>query len=234
MKFLIDESLKKRYGVYLIKNLRTNLVYVGCTVSGLYKRYKEHYNGLVSKKHYAKRLQKAWDKGFEEDFEFTLLELCDKEVALDREQYWLDFYQAYLKDKGYNSCWSSKNSTGFRHTEESLILIGQRSKERAPHPNTIEALRKSNTGRKPSKRQLDALLARTQTPVIQLDLHGNFLKEWPSAAEAGRSLKIDANNINACSRGRCKSFKNFMWVKKKDYDPSKKYQYKPLVNGVKM
>ena len=51
-------------------------------------------------------------------------------------------------------------------------------------------------------------------PIIQKDLEGNVIREWNSATEAAKELKIDRNNIlTACH----KSYKGFVWdFKEKD------------------
>jgi hypothetical protein len=64
------------------------------------------------------------------------------------------------------------------------------------------------------------------TPVIQLDLDGNFIAEYPTATEASRCSGIARRNISACCCGDQKSASGFMWVKKIDYDPNCKYIYK--------
>ena len=51
-------------------------------------------------------------------------------------------------------------------------------------------------------------------PIIQKDLEGNAIREWNSATEAAKELKIDRNNILTACR---KSYKGFVWdFKEKD------------------
>ena len=40
--------------------------------------------------------------------------------------------------------------------------------------------------------------------VFQYDLNGNFIKEFPSAAEVERQLNISTQNVTACCRGEYK------------------------------
>lgn len=47
-------------------------------------------------------------------------------------------------------------------------------------------------------------------PVLQYDLDGNLIKEWPSAAEAGRN-GFNHNHISECCRGKLKSHKGYIW-----------------------
>lgn len=53
----------------------------------------------------------------------------------------------------------------------------------------------------------------TSKAVLQFDLEGNFIKEWPSTIEAARNLKINQGNIsNAChGRNRSKTAGGFKW-----------------------
>jgi group I intron endonuclease len=45
-------------------------------------------------------------------------------------------------------------------------------------------------------------------PIIQFDLDGNFLREWPSAKDIYRELKIQCTS---CCRGRSKTACGFIW-----------------------
>ena len=45
-------------------------------------------------------------------------------------------------------------------------------------------------------------------PILQYDLDGNFIREWPSATDVGKEVK---NGINHCLRGRAKSAYGFTW-----------------------
>lgn len=47
-------------------------------------------------------------------------------------------------------------------------------------------------------------------PVIQYDLNGNFIKEWPSAHECGRNGFNDSS-VSACCRGKLKTHRGFIW-----------------------
>lgn len=47
--------------------------------------------------------------------------------------------------------------------------------------------------------------------VLQFDRNNNFIKEWKSASEAERKLKISQANISACCRGVRKTTGNYIW-----------------------
>lgn len=54
------------------------------------------------------------------------------------------------------------------------------------------------------------LLKRSRA-VLQYDLQGNFIAEYPSLREAGRQNNIPSNNIPAVCKGRKKSLGGFIW-----------------------
>ena len=55
-------------------------------------------------------------------------------------------------------------------------------------------------------------------PIVQMDLLGNFVTKYPSAKEAGRTLKIDYRNICKCANGRYKTCAGFVWKWLKDFN----------------
>lgn len=51
----------------------------------------------------------------------------------------------------------------------------------------------------------------TAKPIFQLSREGNIIKEWTSATEAGRTLKIDNSSISKCCNGKAKMAGGFRW-----------------------
>ena len=49
-------------------------------------------------------------------------------------------------------------------------------------------------------------------PILQFTKDGTFVKEWPSAHEAGRQLGIAQGNICNCLKGYRKSAGGFVWT----------------------
>ena len=48
-------------------------------------------------------------------------------------------------------------------------------------------------------------------PILQFSKDGEFIKEWPSMAEAHRKLRISQGNIWACCKGKRKQAGGFVW-----------------------
>ena len=51
----------------------------------------------------------------------------------------------------------------------------------------------------------------TSKPILQFDLDGNLIKEWPSLREIERVLNIVHSNIAFCCNGKYKQSHNFIW-----------------------
>ena len=45
-------------------------------------------------------------------------------------------------------------------------------------------------------------------PILQFDLNGNFIREWPSATDVGKEVK---NNICHCLKGDYKTSCGYIW-----------------------
>lgn len=118
-----QHNLLYQIGVYKITNLVTGKIYIGSTKSqgkrkpnenGFYNRFRTHLTSLKKNKHSNKHLQRSWNKYSLACWKFEVIEVCNEEMCIEREQYYLDtllFAQEYLsktntkfKVKGYNIC----------------------------------------------------------------------------------------------------------------------------------
>lgn len=88
----------------------------------------------------------------------------------------------------------------------------------------IEAMRKANIGRKRDKSIVRKIADKLSKPVIQLDLGGNFVKEWKSMMDIQRELGFKNGDISAVCKGAGyggyvrKTAYGFKWKYKKDYE----------------
>lgn len=48
-------------------------------------------------------------------------------------------------------------------------------------------------------------------PILQYSAEGQFIKEWPSAIEIKRQLKINDSYIALCCKGKFKTAKGYIW-----------------------
>jgi group I intron endonuclease len=76
-------------GIYKIENQITKDVYIGSSVN-LSNRKSRHFKDLEKNIHHSIILQRAVNKYGIENFNFIIIEKCDKNSLLIREQYYLD------------------------------------------------------------------------------------------------------------------------------------------------
>ena len=87
-------------GVYFIRNLANDKVYVGSSIN-IFTRWKRHKYELKNKKHHSEKLQRAFEKYGEINFEFCLAESAlNGEQATLIEQKWINKLDSFVN--GYN------------------------------------------------------------------------------------------------------------------------------------
>lgn len=71
-------------------------------------------------------------------------------------------------------------------------------------------------------------------PVIQIDILGNFVKEWASATEAEEIGGFHAGPISSCCSGKRHIHAGYQWIYKVNYNPNKNYEYTPGKTNTKI
>lgn len=121
------------FGVYRIRNLIDNKIYIGSTsCTGFKKRWKQHLYLLRINEHNNKHLQNAFNRDKEENFVFEGWLICDPENCLLYEQIYLDGYKSYLRENGYNLSPTAGSTKGIPCPEEkkkkiSFSLLGEKN-----------------------------------------------------------------------------------------------------------
>lgn len=101
-------------GIYLVLNLITGKFYIGSgnyVLSRLLSHKKSSHN---------RRLREDIENLGVENFAFEILELCDKEILLLREQFWLD-----NANPEYNVVKKAGSVYGYKFTEEQLKRLSE-------------------------------------------------------------------------------------------------------------
>ena len=112
--------------VYKIVNNINGHKYVGSALR-VKHRWNDHAKLLDENRHHSQRLQRAWNKYGKENFQFSIIEYCDREVMLIREQYWMDTLEAFGKT-GYNMNPVAWSRLGAKMSEESLKRMSEARK----------------------------------------------------------------------------------------------------------
>lgn len=206
-------------GIYYIKNIINNKVYIGSSLS-VKRRITSHKNDLNKNNHHSVKLQRAVNKYGIENFEFDILEYMyfpkdyNKNTKIQYleslEEYYIKYFNSYKK--GYN-CSEIPRIPGNTNTKESIKKGIDTRRKRGSFNFTEEHKRKISESLKNSKKLKDSIPTRKllrSKKVYQYDLQGNFIKEWDSRYQIEEILGIPASSIRKCTSGeniRCWNFR---------------------------
>lgn len=89
-------------GVYLIRCIPINRVYIGSSVR-VHGRLEDHKCSLRCGSHVNRYLQRAWNKYGAKAFEFVILRiLLDPARQLEVEQFYIEKFESYRYKRGFN------------------------------------------------------------------------------------------------------------------------------------
>lgn len=86
--------------IYKITNQINNKIYIGYTSNTIQQRFEEHWYGRNSDNSI---LHKAMIKYGKDAFKIEQVEEISEDIWIEKEQYWIDFYNSKVPN-GYNIC----------------------------------------------------------------------------------------------------------------------------------
>jgi len=144
-------------GVYAIINTVNQKLYIGSS-KNLKNRKYNHFFALKNNKHPNEYLQNAWNKHGKQAFNWAILCYCKENTLLEKEQYYINYYQACNPNCGYNL---SLRADRIKLTEESLEKMRKKLSEvmkvRMLSKETREKLRQANLGKKLSLEHIEKI-----------------------------------------------------------------------------
>jgi group I intron endonuclease len=105
-------DVKIKSGIYLIRNLINNRIYIGLS-KNVIKRLTQHRSNLKCNRHKNPHLQSSYNKYGYENFEFKLIESCKEEDLTTKEVYWLEYYSK--TSKVYNQAPAGNLGNGLKY-----------------------------------------------------------------------------------------------------------------------
>lgn len=133
-------------GIYKII-YNDKIVYIGSSIN-IHKRWKQHISALKHNKHKNFLLQRIYNKGGNDSLNFYIIEECNKENLIKREQYYIDTYKPY--------CNLADANGRHLHTEETkqkmrgrIVSLETRIKLSKSHKGIPSKLKGVKTGRVP-------------------------------------------------------------------------------------
>lgn len=94
-------------GVYIIRNLVNNKVYIGKS-KNVKQRKNAHFNALKLNKHNNQHLQNSYNKYGKDNFQFDVIEYCEESLLPTKEMYYIELYK-----NNYNIIQSIDNRQNF-------------------------------------------------------------------------------------------------------------------------
>lgn len=199
--------------IYGLKDPRDcQIKYIGKTIN-IDRRIKEH-NQIHRNK---KSKKNSWithliRNGMQPIME--VLEECEESRWIEREKYWIKYYQGLGFDLK-NMTSGGESNHGYIFTEEDRLKLSKSQKLRhKTNPVTKETRVKLSKKAKENLNGLDNLKLgskKSQIPIIQKTKDGKIIKEWESLQKVADELGIERSNISHCLRGRIKTSGGFKW-----------------------
>ena len=171
------------YTVYLHINKFNKKLYFGITNQRPSKRWSKGW-GYIGNPHFYRSIKKyGWD-GFEH---IIIKSGLNKNEACFWETELIKMYDTQNPERGYNILnGGNTGRSGLKHS------IDTKRKMSESHKNMF-------------------LNGPCSKPILQYDLNGNLIKEWPSAIEVKRKLGFNDRNIGRCASGNRKTAYNYIW-----------------------
>ena len=107
-------------GIYKITNIESGKFYIGSS-KNIEKRFSDHSRDLRKNEHQNIILQRSWNLHGSGSFVFEIMEECDPQECLKREQYYLDLMMPYM-GVGYNinTCANGGDSFTYHPNKEEM------------------------------------------------------------------------------------------------------------------
>ena len=209
LKLIIQEPKKASEGtfigsIYVFVNKETDKIYVGKTVQPYKLRWDSHkYNAFTKNtiNYFYNAIRKYGWNNFDKYVIYQTKEFQDQdkanEIVLQKETFYINLFRSDSPEFGYNLTRGGEGICGYKHTDETRLRLSE-----------------SHSGEK--HWNYGNLNNKTSNVVLQLDLDGKLIREWPSMIEVCRQLGYKSGNISKCCNNKIGSYKGFIWVKKED------------------
>lgn len=191
--------------IYTITNKNNNKIYVG-SAKNFKERFNKHYLDLLYNRHHSSHLQNSWNKYGAENFIIRVIEETTINNLIEREQYYIDTFESYNQEKGYNMRRLANSSLGIKRSEETRrkMSIAQSKRKHS-----------EETRKKQSLTKLRVFLGNESLKVILIEQYtknGELIKTWDCGRnQISKILNISSSAISNCLLGRSKTSAGFIW-----------------------
>lgn len=172
-------------GIYRIE-LGNGYFYIGSSVD-LRRREIAHRTDLSSLRHRNDKMQKCWNKYH--TFVFSIIELCDKNELITKEQLLLDKYFDDIKNVNLAPC--AKNCSGIKHTDTARKNVSDSHKSSvlvAAHMKKLAVLNKGRIKPESVRRVTSESLKKSPRAIAQREEMNKKKIGVPRSSETKQKL----------------------------------------------
>jgi len=167
-------------GIYCIINIKNGKQYIGSS-KNIRTRLYNHFYTLKKLKHCNILLQNSWNNNTENDFNFYILEKCEENKLISREQFYIDILKPL-----YNIT-----------LEVDRNILPKESR-----------LKQSNTRK--YKIKIGEIILATKV-IYKYSLNGEYICKYNSLNEASSECDISKSSICRYINGTYKKAGNYLW-----------------------
>lgn len=208
--FFVDiKDLVKRCGVYQLRNIETNKVYIGSSIN-LADRLKTHFRDLRLNRHDNPKLQHVYNKYGKDKIIYEIIEFCESNLRFEIEQYWINkFFYTELCLNLNPIASHPPNLTGVKRvfSQKHKENLTKSIRERCKDPEYRKRMSEIRIGK-----HLGAEHANAKAVVC---LETGF--EYGGIAEASRKSGCSRSGISSCCLKQNKQVDGLHWLYKEDY-----------------
>lgn len=185
--------------IYILIDPITNKVrYVG-KANNITQRYRAHLNRArkhqIHKKNWIEQLKKEGLK--------PIIEIIDI-VPIDNWIFWEKYWISQFKTWGFDLINYTNGGDGCTFGNQTSFKKGHKLWLNKNHTEETKKKISENNGSK-------GKVSINRKPVIQLNLNGEFIKEWDSILDAENGTSSSSTKIVSVCKGKRKTHNNFKW-----------------------
>ena len=218
---------KNKIGIYVIRNLTNNKVYVGKAIN-IHRRIKQHITSLNTKsKDENIHLINAWHKYGRENFDYYVAEYLKtddfktikelQQILKVKELEWMNKLQSLNRDYGYNLRQDSDG--GMIPSDETRKRLSEAGKKRFANPEARKKLGEQSKAFWANNPDIKKQMKKKVAKARQQFRYGKFSKDADELIQIYETSQdiLEENTeyylqaIKGCCQGTKSSYKGFKW-----------------------
>lgn len=210
--------MKHTCGIYLITNTVNDLKYVGQSID-IYNRWKQHQSTSKNEKEQNKLYQAIRKYGIE-NFNFKILEECEKDQLNEREIYWINYYNSF--NNGYNMTHGGQGAYGWKFNPEEIRQLWDEGYTTKAIQEKLGCSQQLISDRLKGYNNYNRITSHTRNfyekdqTVYRYSLTGEYIDSYPCAGMAAKILGYNCGDcILSCIYKKINSAYGYQWSKEK-------------------